>query len=469
MQLGSGRFCTFYSAVPSAGQRGVKMQCILLNKAFLFSLGLLLTLQGLPIPAAIAAQIFHYPPTASSAQKTYRVAIIMVNTTGISSDNPKTKHKLEFYRPEDMGDLFFNHQNGVRSFIEEASYDQVTLSGSVAGWYTTKKRKLQAKDIISNYHKYVGLAADDLDFSKYDVFILNCLVTGRGGQVGWLYGQQQIKTRKGTFRKVGLMFMISSSVFEKVNLNYSQSVILPSTSWAHELLHTLGIRGHANSYDCGRKTTCFQGPNPIKAYGNPFSLLGESAFAVHPDVLMKSRLGWLKPTQITDASKSGIYRIYPLETDDGQIKGLKIPLEKNITHRAHKAAFNHIFVEYRQPVGFDRLLERLEGGTFLKRYKGPGSVDSNGVLVYLGYTDEKTDSSALLDMNPGSEFNPKRGIKWPGNAGKFSDAFLTTGQTFYENVNKLCISTVGPTEDGGMEVKVDFGCQAGDRRVETEN
>jgi len=52
---------------------------------------------------------------------------------------------------------------------------------------------------------------------------------------------------------VGLNFLINSAMYRSTswdgNPNYG-SRVLPSTSWIHEMIHTLGINGHANSLWC---------------------------------------------------------------------------------------------------------------------------------------------------------------------------------------------------------------------------
>jgi hypothetical protein len=68
----------------------------------------------------------------------------------------------------------------------------------------------------------------------------------------------------------------------------------------------------------------------INAYGNCFSVMGERAFATHPDIRMKEALGWVSSDQIVNFTTSGDYTIYPLETADTKVKGLRIPLKNEI-------------------------------------------------------------------------------------------------------------------------------------------
>jgi len=397
---------------------------------------------------------------SKDAKRIFRVGILMINTmTQPVEDNPKSR-QLEFYTPEKIGNLFFNHTHGSQAFIQEASYGRVALRGTVVGWLNAPKKDVNADDVIKESDYYFGLAHDYMDFSKYDVFIVHALVEGGGQQSGWLYPEQSVRTPQGIINNIGIIWMINSSVFDIAPLEKSYwssgDSVLPTTSWAHEFLHTLGINGHANSYDCGDKTLSTVGAaNPIKAYGNVYSIMGEHAFGCHPDVLMKSRLGWIDKQQFPTINRSGDYEIYPLETLDMNIKGLFIPVSTEITHESGKMAFDGFVVEYREPIGFDRYLGRLDGSPFLELYKPEGKVDRKGVMVYMKYKSDATDGTVLLDTNPGTSFNPKRGIKFQGNVGKFADAILPVNKTFIHN--NISITPHGLTDKGAMRVKIEIG------------
>ena len=402
-----------------------------------------------------AAEMIGYPDAAGAAENNIRVSLVLVDTlAGQTVDDPATEYKMEYYSPRQLGDFFFNHQDGVNKYLQEASYGQIGLSGSVAGWFQAGPADLDADRLIKNYHQYLRLAENTINLASYDVLYLVALVKGRGAQIGWKSGQQRLKTSRGVIDGLGIVFMVNSPVYDQVNDTYSQSLILPSTSWAHELLHSLGINGHANSLDCGNLIICPDRPKSIKAYGNPFSLMGSSGFSTHPDVMMKMHLGWLDKEQVLKVKTSGDYTIYPLETDDGRVKGLRIPLKKPYRLTDGGLTFSHLFVEYRTDKGFDRYLARLDGGHILKRYKPEGAVDRNGVLVYLDYDQPDTQSTLLLDMNPATSFNPKRGIKWPGNPGKFADAFLPVGQTYTDPKNGIDLTPIELTDDGGIKIQV---------------
>ncbi len=409
------------------------------------------------------AEVVKYPAAKAGTVKTYKVAILMINTLSKPLvENPKTA-QLEVYSAEKLGDIFFKHEHGARAFIAEASYGKVALEGVVVGWLNDPKPGLNADEVTKNADYYISLAKDYIKFSEFDIFIVHALVEEGGAQIGWLYPQQTFNSPQGKISNVGITWMVNSEVFETAPLLDSKwssgESVLPTTSWSHELLHTFGITGHANSFDSDKKILDLEGSgNPLKAYCNPFSIMGEYAFGTHPDALMKSRISWITKEQIPEIKKSGSYEIYPLEVNDNQIKALTIPLKNTIKLSKSGAEFDAIIVEYRTATGFNRYMERLKGSPFLSQYTTLKNIDTNGVLVYLRYKSTDTDATALLDMNPETAFNDKRGIKIPGNVGKFADAILTVNKTFqWDNIH---IMPEGVTKAGAMKVKVTIGAPA---------
>jgi M6 family metalloprotease-like protein len=402
-------------------------------------------------------RVLNYKAATPGTTKTYKVAVLMINTlTKPQAENPATK-QLEFCSPEKLGQIFFEHKHGAASYMKEASYGKVALEGSVVGWLDHPVAGLDGGKISTQADIFLSLANEYLTYSDYDVFVVYAQTETGGQQTGWLYPQQTFNTPQGKISNVGITWMVNSEIFDDAPLltsNWSLGdAVLPTTSWSHEMLHTFGITGHSNSYDCGNETLTTTGTkNPINAYGGCFSIMGEHAFSTHPDALMKSRIGWLTPQQIPDIKTSGTYEIHPLAANDGGTKALVIPLRNPIIHNQHTSEFDALVVEYRTATGFDRYLQRLGGSPFLSSYSSLTDIDSNGVLVYMRYKNTDTDGTVLLDMNPTTAFNDKRGIKLPGNVGKFADAMLPINRTFtWDNIQ---ITPLGTNSSGAMRVSV---------------
>ncbi len=273
-------------------------------------------------------------------------------------------------------------------------------------------------------------------------------------QLGWGL-QNTLDTSQGKWPG-GVDWMVNSFFFSEAGQPYPYSTILPSRSWAHELHHTLGISGHDISLDCG--TSTLAAACAFNAYGNVFSLMGESAVGNHPSIGMKQALGWLGANQLQPVSASTETVVCPSETVDDKPKGLEIALKTPLTITSSTvdmpAVFDRIFVEYRAPVGFDHYLSRLADPTWQARFlKAPRTIRADGVVITLGYADRQTQASALLDLHPTLTDFTQDGIVIAGNAGKFLDAMLLVGETFELPEQGIKITPLA-LEGGGMRVKV---------------
>jgi hypothetical protein len=382
-----------------------------------------------------------------------RVALLLFDGSSLSAPTQNANGlQRDFYTPEELGDVFFTDPDGVQAFTHEASFGQVTLAGSVVGWVDLGAVKTPAMDFQTNREQYVAMVSSQIDLANFDVaYIVGLTDGGDSFQVGW--GRQN--TLAG--HMMGVVWMINSEFWNKPGFPGVGSLILPSTSWAHELHHTIDIQGHALALDCGQEIFGTGASCQIHAYGNPFSAMGGFGYSTHDDALMKQRLGWLATDQMTNVTKAGVYPLCPLETVDGKPKGLAIPLTKPVMvtgQSGETVIFDRLQIEYRRELGFDRWLSRLKGGQFLNYFKGGDPVDANGVLISLGYQNGDTDSSVLLDMHPTTPFNASAGIKLPGDTGKFADAILTVGETF--ELSGVVVKVESLTADGGIEVRVSY-------------
>lgn len=407
-----------------------------------------------PSPATGDVSIVHYPAQGQTG-RVWRVALHMVNTAGVITNIPSQPYHLYWYTPGKLGDLFFRDPLGANAFLKEASGGLDSLSGTVIGWLQEPEQNLSSSDIMNNMNYYFGLADPYIRYADYDVHTMHARVKGSGQQTGWLYPEQSFSSPQGPVNGIGVDWMVNSHVFDLAPLLYSNwssdDTILPTAPWIHEFIHTMGISGHANSWNCGSETLSENTTNnPSVGYGNPFSIMGERAFGTHPDASMKQKLGWITSNQIYSVVSNGTYLIYPLELADGQTKALSVPVNPPYTNNWTASVFDHFLIEYRRPIGFDRYQQRLDGSAFLSTYKPTGAVTNNGVLVYM--ENPGSDTTFLLDMHPTSSYNASRGIKSNGNVGKFADAMLNVGETF--TWHGLSIIPVGTNANGAMKVTV---------------
>ena len=413
--------------------------------------------------------IHSYPIDPSNMpDHTYRVLIAMVNTVGPIPERtePDQFGNQEHYSPQELGDVYFNEPTGVRDFIREASYGRVELYGEVVGWIHAPQEEMSGTDMMTRRSEFFEIACHFVDCADYDIFVLNGLVSGIGTNIGWTM-QNSITVSQGHFMNVGFDYMINSP-FYLHGESYSDGLLRPTASWPHELLHTLGISGHANSLWCAQDgvEVALGGSCENKAYGGVFSVMGERAFATHPDFIMKRELGWVDAAdvhqiEITGSFDSTRFTLSPLEAlpSTGQALGASIRLPAPVEVAGLR--IDRLHIEHRSPLGLDSYLFRLDGpeapdgGAFLGRYTSLTSIDRVGVHLFVDIEHDQSDTTWDIDAHPSTTYNPARGIKWPGNPGRFADAFLNIGEVFTSpSIPDVEIEVLQLLAGGGIEVEV---------------
>ena len=406
----------------------------------------------------VSDKVFDYKLDGPAGAQHHNVLLLMFNASSKSAATPDGQGFRNFYTPEQLGDVYFNDPNGVLAFLTEASFGKVSLSGRVVGWLDQPTGVTpKAQEFQDNRDMYAQQATPYATLADYDVVYIIGLTDGTDVlQLGWGL-QNTLNTSQGQWPG-GVDWMINSFFFTQAGTEYPFSTILPSRTWAHELHHTLGIFGHDISLDCG--TSTLAAACAFNAYGNVFSVMGESALGNHPSIGMKQALGWLGAGQMQKVSASTQTLICPSESVDGKPKGLEIALKTPLTLTSttvdEPAVFDRIYVEYRAPLGFDRYLSRLSDPAWQKRFlMAPRNIRQDGVVITLGYADPETQSSALLDMHPTLTDFTKDGIVIPGNVGKFVDAELLVGETFEVPGQGIKITPTA-VEGGGIRVNVAY-------------
>jgi hypothetical protein len=273
------------------------------------------------------------------------------------------------------------------NYWNETSYQQTTVVGDVAGWFTIPVSSTTCD--YSSIASYAKTAASNAGFvvSNYTrqvyVFPANACTWWGLGSVGGNPSQAWIHSKWG----------------------YTLPVV------GHEMGHNLGLY-HSHSLDCGAVTYATSGCTASE-YGDIFDMMGSSNTTPHYNAFQKERLGWLNAgvsPPLTSVGSSGQYTIEPMEkARDTVSRALKIPLSSSCA-----STQQYYYVESRQASGFDAFLS------------GNANV-LGGVLVH-NATIGDANSSYLLDMTAATS--------------SWSDAALDAGLTYTDPVAGLTITPV---------------------------
>jgi hypothetical protein len=288
------------------------------------------------------------------------------------------------------------------AFDHEVSYQQTTLTGAVAGWFTIAATSTSCDFAAIATQAKAAASAAGYVLSSYArlvyVFPSNACGWWGLGTVGGNPSQAWIHTKYG----------------------FSVKVV------GHELGHNLGLF-HSHSLDCGSASVAASGCSTSE-YGDVFDLMGSNSGG-HYNAFQKERLGWLDDgyspplTTVPAVAGTATFDIAPIEdARNTRPRALKIPRAS-----ACGVANEWFYVEARQAKGYDAFLA------------GNANVLS-GVLVHK-VTDGVADSSYLLDMTPSTS--------------AWSDAALTAGKSFTDPQSGLRISTLSAGSTGAR-VSVTF-------------
>ena len=327
-------------------------------------------------------------PNTLGPQKTLA---ILVNFSNAPTAQP--------YSPATVQAQLFGTTSG---FEYENSYQQTTLTGSVAGWFTIATTSTACDfTAISQQARAAAQQAGYVltDYARLVYIFPSASCSWWGlGTVGGMPSHAWIHTRWG----------------------------LTNNVVGHELGHNLGLF-HAHSLDCGYSTLASSGCTASE-YGDVFDLMGANVGG-HYSAYQKERLGWLDAgnsppiTTVPAVAGTATFDIAPLEDpDNGLPRALRVPRTT-----ACGVAGEWFYVEARQAKGYDGFL-------------ATNANVLSGVLVHK-VTQGVLDSGYLLDMTPSTS--------------SWSDAALTSGKSYTDTVSGVKIATVsaGPT---GARVSVTF-------------
>lgn len=246
------------------------------------------------------------PPSSTGNQ---RMLVMLLNFPG-APPVPAPAEKIH--------EIIFDGQ--FQKYYKEQSYDVVSFTGDVMGWY---QFSCETPDVPTGHNNTANLiASQGIDLSNYDrlVFALNdnqnrpCSSMAGNGTVGKVDSDVH-----GTHYNISISWvsLTSLSLEQRIGGPFSESQPFPwtyfDTVMAHEVGHNLGVM-HANGWDCDEHV--ISGECTHWEYGNYFDVMGIDASGTHFNAFYKDLLGWLQPAQSLTITNSGTYSLLPLNSND---------------------------------------------------------------------------------------------------------------------------------------------------------
>ena len=340
------------------------------------------------------------PPLApTQATETNRTLVILANFTDLQTSIPTA---------QEVQDLF---DDLVSPWYLETSYGKLDVDADVVGWVQMSiPQECTPLDIL-DVMAAATAAADPYvpDFTIYDTFVLVAPWTSDCVNKAWAYRRPMpISTPDGVLLR-GLAYFPARPITGYFS------------SFQHEIGHTLGLH-HASFLDCGYKSlgTIGQGCSQTE-YDHLYDLMGYWDDTGHFSGPKKHELGWLEAEQVTEVTASGTYTIEPLETATGGPKLLRIPRPG-----VGASDWQELFVEYRQPIGFD---EHLPGNVFA------------GALIQVQKMIDFDPMTFLIDSTPYPASN--------------ESSILEVGQTFVDYPTPEHMITITPMAASASELTLE--------------
>lgn len=328
-------------------------------------------------------------PAISTSESTgaKRVAIVLFNFANDTS---------EPYTPAFVSDVAFTSATSVAAYYAETSWNQLTLSGDVFGWYNIPDTNANCAYASWSSSADAAVTSAGVDLGAYD----NVVYAFPSTSCGWA-GMASMPGRHSWLNGPGAM-----------NLRVM----------AHELGHNFGTH-HASSLSCtvgGLRVSLSADPADCNAaeYGDPFSVMGMSGQNEHTN-FSRSNFSWLKDANTLTVAASGDYTLHPIENfDSAAVQVLRVA----------RTPSSYLTLEYRQPSGsFDDFTAT--------------AAIVNGISIRITPSDTVRLQSQLVDTTP--------------DTASFLDASLLAGQTLSDPLSGVSIATMSVTSTGAV-VRLSF-------------
>jgi hypothetical protein len=297
--------------------------------------------------------------------------------------------KSQPYLPAFARGVLTGDANSVRNYFIEESYGQLSVTGTVVGWY-----QIESDNKYCRFINWANLARSAAVAHGVDISLYTNIVYAFPYNSGCAWS--------------GLGYMPGTESFN--NGAMRTSIV------AHELSHNFGVH-HASSLNCTENgarvalsTSC-----TTSEYGDPFDVMG-MGMTRHTNNWNRYQLDWTSTNSETQTiSESGTYQIGVVQQASSAPKVVRL----------------------RRPDGTFLYLEvRRAFGQYFDNFSSSDPV-VQGVTIRLA-PDRAIVQSKLIDTTPSTT--------------SFADAPLALGATFVDPVSKSSIKVVAMDASGATVV-----------------
>lgn len=341
-------------------------------------------------------------PASCGPRGQQNIAVLLVTFPGVTPPagvTPSSVHSI----------LFGNSGRSLHGYWNEASYGDVTATGTVLGWYT-----LNQTYSCDNYYALrnaaVAAADADIDFRNYNRLFI---IFPNPGSCSWAglsnVGCSSFSSADGTISASSSWMLAHYFTGTDGGVKLS----------AHEGGHALGLMHSRSRRFTGEALGPLGATGTISEYGDVQSAMGSWNLG-HYTAEQKLKLGWLSTGNVVTVQSAGAYTVKPLEMPGGGA-----PQALQIQRGTGNNAW--LWLEFRQPLGnYDTTLN---------------SQIFSGALIH--YKDSTTGSyTDLLDFTPSTSL--------------FNDASLAAGASWQDPYTNLSLSITGASSSG-VSVSVSYG------------
>jgi uncharacterized protein (TIGR03437 family) len=236
--------------------------------------------------------------------------------------------------PADIQNWLFGTGLSLNGYIQEASYGQTSVSGTVTGWFMLDQT--YTADQLGEIQQVVFQEAmtQGIDLTQYSHILLYLpSLPDAGFEAGASdVGCGELTQGNSTFNASVEWILEESSA--------TTTDFLHNTF--HEFGHGLGLL-HSTSLDCGAVSLP---PDPsscqVLQYGDPYSLMGGGNLG-HYTAPQKYALGWIQDAQVVTIASSGTATLAPVSAQGPGMRAIRTPRTVGST--------DWMWIEAREPVG----------------------------------------------------------------------------------------------------------------------